>query len=300
MSLEFAWLRDTGVRHTDVQEIRLHRAAPCNVLLFHGLTGAPIELAYIAHHLHARSRLSVDCPALVNHGQPIVLLAHTSWHELCDSARSLFLQAQQQAASDGVPLFVGGLSIGAVLALMVAAEFPDKVAGVACLSPTFFFDGWSVPWYQRLLALANHLPLMHNLYVRTGEPYGLKDEALRAKMRDKYQAVCLTKIEHPQGTYAHFPVALLCEMRHLIAHCKRMLPRVRSPVLVVQSAQDDTSSPVNARYVLDHVGSARKELLTLHNSYHIVTADLERAKVADAMAEFFLDIVGTKAPRAQA
>jgi len=288
MGIEWAWLKDTGVRHAQIPEIRLLRAGTGHVLLFHGLTGGPIELAYIAHHLHHRGRLSVSCPALVNHGQPLAVLARTSWRELWDSARGHFHDVRAQAARDGVPLFVGGLSIGALLALMVAAEFPRDVAGIACMSPTLFYDGWDVPWYHRFLGLADYTPFKDFLYLRVGPPFGLKDEVLREKMRRQYEETSLAESNRPLGTYAHFPIRLLCECRHLIGQGMRMLPEVVAPLLVVQSAQDDSTSPRNAQYVLDHVSSVVKQLLLLHNSYHIVTADLERETVADAMAQFFL------------
>ena len=289
MSLEWAWLRDTGVRHANIAQIELRRQGPCAVLLLHGLTGGPTELAYIAHNLHYRSRMTVSCPPLANHGQPVAVLARTTWRQLWDSARDHLLAAHASAERDGLPLFVGGLSIGALLSLMLAAEFPDKVAGVACLSPTLFYDGWNVPWYQRFLPLADHTPFKSFLFLREGEPYGLKDEALRARMREKYRAARLDDCSAPPATYAHFPVRLLCECRHLIAQGKRMLPAVRAPVLVIQARDDDSTSPANARYILERVASRRKRLVLLENSYHIVTADLEREKVAEEMARFFLE-----------
>lgn len=289
MGLEFAWLRDSGIRHEDIQQISLRRDGPCAVLLFHGLTGGPIELAYIAHHLHYRGRMSVECPALVNHGQPLAVLAHTSWRELWDSARGHFERARARAREDGVPLFVGGLSIGALLSLMLAAEYPEDVAGIACLSPTLFYDGWNVPWWHRLLAVADYTPFKYFIFLREGYPYGLKDETLREKMRRKYESASLRETSVPQTTYAHFPIHLLCECRRLIAQGKRMLPQVRAPMLVVQAEQDDSTSPANARYILERVASSERKLLLLRNSYHIVTADFERQQVAEAMTEWFLE-----------
>ncbi len=296
MSLEWAWLRDDGTRHDEVQEIRLRRDGPCSVLLFHGLTGAPIELGYIAHNLHHRAKMTVTCPALINHGQPLAVLAKTRWQDLWDSARAHFRAAHAQAQRDGVPLFVGGLSIGALLSLMLAAEFKNEVAGIACLSPTLFYDGWNVPWYHRFLPLVDFTPFKYFTFLREGHPYGLKDEALRDKMRQKYEAASVHEKGWPQTTYAHFPIRLFCEVRHLIAQGKRMLPDVAAPLLVVQSADDDSTSPANAQYILQRVSSKKKQLLTLHNSYHIVTADLEREKVATAMANFFLDSGAIRRP----
>jgi len=70
-------------------------------------------------------------------------------------------------------------------------------------------------------------------------------------------------------------------MRRLIRMCKRALPRVACPVLVVQAEQDDVTGPKNAQFIIERVGSSRRELLLLKQSYHLVSADLERSTVAD-------------------
>lgn len=71
-----------------------------------------------------------------------------------------------------------------------------------------------------------------------------------------------------------------------------MLPRVKAPLLVIQAEHDDATSPRNAQYILDHAGSVKKEVLLLENSYHVVTVDLERARVAAAMHGFCNAILG--------
>jgi len=47
------------------------------------------------------------------------------------------------------------------------------------------------------------------------------------------------------------------------------------------------SSVRNAQFVYDRVASGRKEIVYLENSYHVITADQERAKVAQSMLNFF-------------
>jgi carboxylesterase len=257
------------------------------VLLLHGLTGTPSELGYLAYHLRHRGNNSVRVPRLVNHGQPLSLLARTKWRQLHLSAREAFLEARQAARARNVRLVVGGLSLGAVLSLILAAEFPEDVAGVVCLSPTLFYDGWNVPWYHKLIPLVNYTPLKYFSYFREREPFGLKDEALRNKVAEQYKKMSL----HDSGDaaslgYAHFPVRLFCEMRPLIAQCKRILPSVTSPVLLIQAANDDMTSPKNAEFIRDRVSSVRSELVLLKQSYHLVTADLEREAVAGHLQKF--------------
>ena len=264
------------------------------VMLLHGLTGTPTELGYIAYHLQYRGRFAVNCPRLVNHGQPLGILARTTSAELYASAKAAFLEAREAARAKGVPLVIGGLSLGAVLCLMLAAEFPEDIAGVACLSPTLFYDGWNVPWTHKLIPLADYTPLKYFAYFREDEPYGLRDEALRAKVAAEYRKTSL----HESGSasslgYAHFPVRLFCAMRHLIADCIAALPRVTCPVLLVQAENDDMTSPRNSQFIYDHVGSKRREIVLLKESYHVVTADLERTKVATELQRF-CESVSTK------
>ena len=271
------------------------------VMLLHGLTGTPTELGYIAYHLQYRGRFAVNCPRLVNHGQPLGVLARTTSAELYASAKAAFLEARDTARAKGVPLVIGGLSLGAVLCLMLAAEFPGDVAGVACLSPTLFYDGWNVPWTHKLIPFADYTPLKYFAYFREDEPYGLRDEALRAKVAAEYRKTSL----HESGSasslgYAHFPVRLFCEMRHLIAGCIATLPRVTSPVLLVQAENDDMTSPRNSQFIYDHVGSKRREIVLLKESYHVVTADLERTKVATELQRFCESVSARRAARAEA
>jgi len=57
-------------------------------------------------------------------------------------------------------------------------------------------------------------------------------------------------------------------------------------LLLVQAENDEATSPRNARFVYERAGSKRKEEILLRDSYHVVTADLERARVAGEMERF--------------
>ena len=287
MTIEWARLKPRGVVELVDRGIFLKGEGGCRVLLLHGLTGTPTELGYLAHWLRSRARFHVSCPRLVNHGQPIEVLARTTASQLYDSARDAFLEARKVARAEGLPLVIGGLSLGANLSLMLAAEFPDDVAGVACLAPTLFYDGWSVPWYHRLIPLVDYTPLKYFTYFRESEPFGLKDEELRAKIAAHYGKVSLRDSRGAaKSGYAHFPVRLFCEMSRVIKRCKQALPAVSSPVLVVQAENDDVTSPRNAKFILANVAAERRELLLLKDSYHLVSADRERSRVAQRLQEF--------------
>jgi carboxylesterase len=286
MTIEWAWPSHTSRPHAISPEIRLDGDGRCQVMLLHGLTGAPSEFAYIARYLQRRGHLDVWCPTLLNHGGSIRLLAATGRDSLYASVRSQFEQARHTTSVRGSPLVIGGLSIGADLALMLAAEFTEAVAGVICLAPTLFYDGWNVPWTHRFIPLVDWTPFKFFAYHREESPYGLKDETLRAFVDKEYAAKTLKDDGQGHDGYAHYPIQLMCEMHHLIKACMRALPRVKASILVVQAEHDDATGPRNAEFILNRTSSRRKELLRLQNSYHVVTADLERARVAAAMQAF--------------
>jgi len=293
MKLEWARLGTASRVPEPDNEILLDGPAGCRVLLLHGLTGTPTEFAYVARFMRHRGGLSVECRRLVNHGQPMAILAETRWEQLLESARAHLRTARARADCDGVPLVVGGLSLGAVLALVLAAEQPQAVDGVVALSPTLFYDGWNVPWTQRLIPLAAYLPVRRFAYLREQPPYGIKDEILRKRVAATYEGARLGDDAHAAELgYSHFPLQLFCEMRHLIARCMHGLPAVHAPLLVVQAVHDDATSPRNADYILERVRSVQKELVLLENSYHVITADLDRAIVADRMTRFCLSLTG--------
>lgn len=178
--------------------------------------------------------------------------------------------------------------MGALLSLLLAAEFQGGVAGVSCLSPTLFYDGWNVPWYHFLLPLASHTWLKHICYFKEDPPYGLKNERLRERVHQYYQKADIHDLgEVDRFGYPFFPARLLGELRRLVRNLNGKLPSVCSPCQVIQARHDDVSSVRNARHIHDRVSSVRKEIVYLEDSYHVITADQERGKVAKSMLTFF-------------
>ena len=256
------------------------------VLLIHGLTGTPQEMRGIAQLLH-RHGYAVVCPRLANHGEPIDILQRTTWQECYASVRTAFLRLDDGHTPR--PIFVAGLSMGALLALVLAEEFPDRIAGVSCLSPTLFYDGWNMPWSRHLLPLAHMIPhIKYWFYFKEESPYGLKNAAVRARIHRYYTKATLQDLGWVQQYgYPYFPVSLLCELQRLVRHLTKRLPAIHTPVQLIQAQEDDMTSVKNAQFIYDRIHSPMKELILLHNSYHIITVDQERDLVAQKMGEFF-------------
>ena len=152
----------------------LSRGGEHAVLLLHGLSSSPLELRYLARFLHGEG-FTVSVPVLDGYssGSPERAMEH--WIEAA-------VREYDRLAAEYPHVSVCGLSIGAVLALALAQRRPGLRA-LVLLSLTLSYDGWAVPWYRFLLHLAYYTPMRHLWRYRESEPYGLRNEALRAKIR---------------------------------------------------------------------------------------------------------------------
>ena len=97
-------------------------------LLIHGFTGSPPELRPMGEYL-ADCGLTVSGPLLAGHGTEPQDLARTTWQDWYDSAEKAFQELQRRCRKP----FVGGFSLGALLALHLAAH--HDVAGLVLMSP---------------------------------------------------------------------------------------------------------------------------------------------------------------------
>jgi carboxylesterase len=253
------------------------------VLLIHGLTGTPLEMSFLAGFLN-RNGYSVACPRLANHGQPIEILKKTRWQDCYQSVRDAFMALKP----DSGKIFAAGLSMGALLALLLAEEFPNRITGVSCLSPTLFYDGWNMPWLKHLLPLAYFTPLKHFFYFKEDPPYGIKNKAIQQRVHEYYSSASITDIEGvAQYGYPYFPLNLLYQLHLLVNYLNKRLKSIKVPVQLIQARDDDMTSVKNSQFIYDRIASEIKELVLLNNSYHVITADQERDKVAGEMERFF-------------
>ncbi|MGD0336159.1 MAG: alpha/beta hydrolase [Candidatus Omnitrophota bacterium] len=251
--------------------------------LIHGLTGTPREMHSIALRLNSLG-YSVAVPMLADHNQSISVLKRKKWQEIYSSLKNEFLKYEANYSN----IFVAGLSFGALLGLQLAYEFPRKIRALNCFSPTLFFDGWSTPKLKILLPLVYRTPLKYYFYFKEEYPYGIKNEKLRSKIAGYYKVARIfdySKV-HLYG-YPIIPVSSMYQNYLLAKHVISILNRVSVPVQLLQAKEDDVTSPRNSYYIYNHVASQDKKIVFFEDSYHIITADQERDKVAEAAISFF-------------
>ena len=251
-------------------------AGPRGVLLFHGLSSGPQELQFLARGLH-RSGYTVRVPLIEGYSFGSFNQRGTDHAEWAAQALTEFDAMRERCDS----VAVGGLCIGAVLALRVAALRSPMISAVLAMSTTLHYDGWATPWTRRLLPLARGVPLVGRIGVREGPPYGVKDERLRtwlaAQMRD---------LGNSDAGAATLRVRDLLQARVLMSEVRRRLPDITAPTLVVHARDDDAASTRSAFEVAHRVSASEVRCVILGDCYHMISIDREKQRVLTELRTF--------------
>lgn len=226
------------------------------VLLIHGYTGSPPEMRLIGDYLNARG-LTVSGPLLPGHGTAPEAMNRCRWADWTGYVEQALADLRARCA----PVFVGGLSMGSLLTLYLAAQHPD-LPGAVAYSPATWVAG-------RLIYLSPIAKYFVSFRPKSGESDIVDPEADRRLW-----------------SYDVDPVAAAHELLKLSWQVRRLLPRITCPLLVIHSTGDRAIHPDSARRTFDRAGSVDKQLLTIHESGHCITVDRSWEFVAAQTYDF--------------
>jgi carboxylesterase len=225
---------------------------PVGLLLLHGFTGNPAALRRIGEWLAARGH-AVTCPLYPGHGRDWQDLGRHRWEEWVAEAE----RALRDLAGGVEAVVLLALSFGATVALHLAARYPDVVRGLALVNP-YVRD-------RRILAAPYLWPVKSSVK-------GIGND--------------IRKPDQDELPGERVPVRGLAEVAQLMGVVKRQLPSIRQPLLVFESTEDHVVPRGTARWLLERIGSERKELVALPNSYHVATLDHDAELIFERTHEF--------------
>lgn len=254
-------------------------------LLVHRLGGTPLDMMYVAKGI-AASGHTVACPLLYGHGGSRALLGATSWAQWYQS----LIQAHDNLKARCDKIIVGGLGVGALLALNLAAERRQSVDGAVLFAPTLWPNGWAMPWRQYLLRWIVSKRLANQLRFDERPPYGIKDAALRAEMLET-----LLEGGRSRDDVLGRDGGAFLEVKWMSQAVLPKLDRVFQPSLIFHPRDDDRSL-LAASQLLQRRLCGTVELIVLDDSYHLVTLDRQRDLVLHRVLEFAEAILHPEAP----
>ncbi|MFD8776872.1 alpha/beta hydrolase [Streptomyces sp. NPDC056721] len=237
-----------------------HEGGEVGVLLCHGFTGSPQSLRPWAEYLAERG-LTVSLPLLPGHGtrwEDMQVTGWQDWYAEVDRALRELLDRCSQ-------VFVFGLSMGAALALRLAAKHGDEVAGLVLVNPGNKVHGLAA----RALPVARHL---------VPSTKGIASD--------------IAKEGSSEIGYDRVPLHAAHSLRNFFRIVDRELPQVTQPLVVLHSTQDHVVPPVDSARVLSRISSTDVEEILLEQSYHVATLDYDAGRIFDESYAF----IGRLAP----
>lgn len=239
---------------------RLAGARSEAVLLIHGFTGQTEDMAYLGGRLAQRG-FPVSIPRLPGHGTNHVDFLASTWRDWLRAA----VDAYVELAGEYERVDIGGLSMGGVIALILAAQFRPR--RIALAAPAIRVN-------NPALFLA---PAVGLFVKRTKRPNPSPPEE-NADADQRYMSA-----EYWSWQWIA-PASHLLRLQRIAT---RLLRKVQAPALTIVSKTDTTVPIATADFLESRIGSTEKRRVVLERSGHVVVNDCEKEYVADQIVEWF-------------
>jgi carboxylesterase len=229
--------------------------------MLHGFTGSPWDLRPLGEALCAAGYRAA-CPVLPGHGDAagdISGVTELEWEECADGALRA-LHAETQA-----PVHLLGFSMGALLAVALAANHPARVRSLALLAPALRTQDPAVDWFRRLRLL----PL----------------ERLRPWVPKKGTDIQDVVTRAAAPLMPRWPLGWLRGLLRLQSRAAALAPTVRAPALLLAADRDAVVALSGVRALARLLPGTRR-LARLPRSGHVIPRDLDAGRAAAELVEF--------------
>ena len=250
------------------------------VLLIHGMCGTPAEMRFVANGL-ARAGYTVHCPQISGQCGSEANVKAATWQDWYECAE----QALDELRRECDVVIVGGLSSGAVLALLLAANRPQDIHALTLFAPTLWLNGWTIPWYARLFRIVNLKFLANLIDFPDRHPHGIKDARIR-----EFIKAALSSTDASVAGLPNTPGGAVLEHRWLVHALMKVVSTIRQPTLILHPREDDYAALSNLSYLQRNL-AGMVDTIVLDDSYHIVTIDQQRHVVVERTTTF-IDRIG--------
>ena len=223
------------------------------VLLLHGFTGSSADVRMLGRFLEKKGYTTL-APHYKGHGVDPEELITTSpadwWLDVQQAYQQLKEAGYQEIA-------VAGLSLGGVMALNIAANYPVKGIVTMCAPMTMrttdvMFEG-----------VLN--------YARDYKKFEGKESAQ-------------IEVEVAQITEKGMPS--LPQLQEFIAKTRKEVDMIYAPILVVQSTQDEVIDTESASIIYNEIESLEKQIKWYDHSKHVITLDQEKDQLHEDIYRF--------------
>ncbi len=234
---------------------------PEAVLLIHGFTATPAEMRPMADLLSREFGWRCLAPLLPGHGTTLEDLDRytcTDWFKAAAKACDTLLRDHER-------IHVAGISMGALLALELFRERPEKFHSLCLLAPPVFLR---TP-LQRIVARLLRVPVF------------------------SYFVPPLKKVgpPHPDHVaYGSYPPKASGEFAKVSTRARTLERMETPPTFIAYSEADDLVHPKSALFLAERLTNPLTRVIRLERSFHIVTIGVEKETLLTEIRLFYREI----------
>ncbi|MFJ7738243.1 alpha/beta hydrolase [Lysinibacillus sp. NPDC097287] len=223
------------------------------VLLLHGFTGSSADVRMLGRFLEKKGYTTL-APHYKGHGVEPEELITTSpadwWMDVQNAYEQLKDAGYQEIA-------VAGLSLGGVMALNVAANYPVKGIITMCSPMTM-----------------RTTDIMFEGVLKYAQDY------------KQFEGKEQSQIEEEVALIAKKGMPSLQQLREFIAQTRKEIDMIYAPILVVQSTNDEVIDTDSANIIYNEIESLEKYIKWYENSRHVITLDKEKDQLHEDIYRF--------------
>lgn len=236
-------------------------------LLVHGFTSSPREMRLLGEFLHQQGYtcLCLRNPGHATRPEDMIRTTYKDWMAVVEDGYHLL----RGITND---IFLVGISMGGTLSLIMSTRL--DVCGVVAMS---------TPYELRKDRRLKYIGLISH-FMRFA-PKGSDEPGSGWFEKDAWK-------EHI--SYPNYPVRSIGELNQLLGILRESLPKVKEPVLLVHSKDDDYVLPGSMEKIFAGLVNARdRTKLYITGSGHVITRDAARHHVFTSILEFIQRVGGS-------
>ena len=219
-------------------------------LLLHGFTATTAEVRPMAERLKEQG-FTISAPLLPGHDTHPDELNKVHWQDWVQTVRKAYLELRESCDQ----IWLGGESMGALLCLLTAVEFPE-VAGLLLFAPALELK-------IKGSKAANFLQYFKKYFDKGSSKDNLEWKG-----------------------YNVFPLKGFVQLMKLQKQVRKQLDKVTQPTLVFISKADKRVSVKTGETIINSISSNKKQLIVLEDSPHTMLLGHDKEQIIDKAIEF--------------
>lgn len=228
------------------------------VLLIHGWTSVPYEVRRLGMYLNEHG-FTVSIPMLKGHGTVPKDLENVHWIDWFSDVK----ESYQELKKNHEKVYVGGTSIGANLAMLLAEEETD-ISGIVLMATPYKIN------FEHICTFFARILLIFKKYNRKVYPptFGL--------------STTITRLI----SYQSYPIASALETYELVKEARKKLNSINQPCFIIQSLSDHVVARNSIDEIYNRISSGIKKKKYIKRAYHTFISDIKNEGVFKEILNF--------------